>query len=80
MKVRDSAMGMWFARRSRAEGIEHVFDCLLSGPSGGVFWDIIEHYNLKAKIAREMAELVYDKLLDFEMDQELREKADEAAG
>jgi hypothetical protein len=68
-------MGSWFAKEMSdpAEAASYIADCLYR-TSGGVFWDIVSHYDLRAKTPFELGEKVYTHLMDFEMDAELREE------
>lgn len=75
MKVKDAAIGKWFSAQDPQFAIRYITDCLIRSRDN-VFWEIVEHYELRAEGPLEIGALVYEKLMDFELDKSLRTKED----
>jgi hypothetical protein len=67
MKVRDSAMGQWFAQLTPEQASMYCTKCLYEG-SDNVFWDIVKFYDLRAKTPLELGSKVVEHLMEFDLD------------
>lgn len=67
MKVKDTSMGSWISQFSEAEAAEYIAGAL-KVTQGGIFWDIIEHYDLRAQTPLEMGHKVFEQLMEWELD------------
>jgi hypothetical protein len=63
--MRYPAMMAWLKDQPEAYRIQYIAECLASG-TDNVFWEIIHDFDLKAQGPVEMAQKVWNKLLETE--------------
>mgnify|MGYP001615992486 CR=1 FL=1 len=66
MKVKDSAMGMWFKRLDDEDQAAQYIAGALYNTRQSVFWDIVEKNDLKANDPVAFGHKVLEHLMEFD--------------
>ena len=72
MKVKDTAMGMWFKQLAPEQAASYIAEALFS-TRDGVFWQIVERYDLKAASPIALGYAVLGHLMEFDSDADVEE-------
>lgn len=69
MKIKDTALGKWMKTLdSDDERAAYIAQSLVN-TRDGVFWEVIERFDLKAKSVLEIGYLVLERLMEFDPDE-----------
>lgn len=68
-KVKNTAMGAWFRSLTPKDAALYVAQSLYSTREG-VFWAIVEHFDLKAKDPLSLGYLVLEHLMEWDLDRD----------